>query len=72
MTQTEIAEVLELTRRTIGSYESGERAPKRAVVAAWAMATAVPVEWLETGKTPSPDGEGVSVVRHQGLEPRTR
>ncbi|WMM74274.1 helix-turn-helix transcriptional regulator [Rhodococcus pyridinivorans] len=72
LTQSEIADRLELTRRTVGSYESGERAPKRTTIAAWAMATAVPVTWLETGTAPSPDGDGAAVVRHQGLEPRTR
>ncbi|MDO1481429.1 helix-turn-helix domain-containing protein [Rhodococcus ruber] len=74
LTQTELAQILELTRRTISYLESGERPPKRTVLAGWSLATGVPIEWLETGTAPSPGGgDGAELsVRHQGLEPRTR
>ncbi len=73
LSQTEMAEAIDISRRSVGSYESGESEPKRHVVLAWAMATGVDGFWLLTGEAPDPDGPGASVlVRHQGLEPRTR
>jgi DNA-binding XRE family transcriptional regulator len=70
-TQEQFAELLEVSPSTIKRYESGSH-PKRPIIAAWAMATGTWVTWLETGITPTGDGEGDRVVRHQGLEPRTR
>ena len=73
MTQTELADQMGVSRRTIGNCETGAKVPRRPTLAAWSLATGVPLVWLETGETPSPgDGDGASVVRHQGLEPRTR
>jgi transcriptional regulator with XRE-family HTH domain len=78
----EMAEELELDRNTVGRYINGHTAPARPTLIVWAMRTGVPVEWLVNGdepqgresKNPRPsdsDG-GDSLVRHQGLEPRTR
>lgn len=76
MEQAELAEVTGLSRNTIGNYERGKVAPRRAVLISIAMATGVDLGWLETGETPAgpgtDGGDGESVVRHQGLEPRTR
>lgn len=71
--QGELAERLGVARSTVARMEQGktERA-KRPLLAAWSLATGVSLQWLETGEAPSPDGDGASVVRHQGLEPRTR
>lgn len=73
LSQGEIADAIDISRRSVSAYELGDSEPKRHVVLAWAMATGVDGFWLLTGETPDPDGPGVSVfVRHQGLEPRTR
>lgn len=71
-TQESIAKQLGISQRSVSNYESGERTPSRAIVIAWSFATGVDLHWLETGEAPSPDGDGASGVRHQGLEPRTR
>jgi transcriptional regulator with XRE-family HTH domain len=70
-TQAQLADLIEVGLSTVKRYESGT-IPKRPILAAWAMATGASVKWLETGIAPTDDGEGGSMVRHQGLEPRTR
>lgn len=70
--QAAFAELLGTSRRTVSRIESGVKVPTRAELVSWAFATGVDLNWLETGEAPSPDGDGASVVRHQGLEPRTR
>ena len=61
-TQDAFATAAGISRSTVGNYEDGStRRPIRAVVAAWAMATGVPVEWLRTGTVSvidGPDGGG--------------
>lgn len=55
----ELAELLGVSRNTVGNYESGRVTPRRPVLIAWAMATGVPIAWLENGESPSqggPDG----------------
>ena len=46
--QDDLAVILGVSRSTIGKWESGSPI-KRGQLAAWAMATGVPFEWLETG-----------------------
>ncbi len=73
MTQADMAAAIQLAPLSINRYERGLRAPKAHVLMAWAAVTGVDLTWLETGEVPSPGGDGTSVVvRHQGLEPRTR
>ena len=73
MSQSQMAEAIDVSRKSISAYEAGTTRPKRHVVLAWAMATGVDGYWLLTGEAPDPNGPGASVlVRHQGLEPRTR
>lgn len=73
LTQQQLAELMGVSRRTVVYAETGEKAPRRPTVAAWSLATGVPMVWLETGETPAGDNpDGGGVVRHQGLEPRTR
>ncbi|MFE6733411.1 helix-turn-helix domain-containing protein [Microbacterium sp. NPDC057650] len=59
--QSALAEALGVSRQTVSNYERGFTAPRRAVLLAWAMATAVDADWLLTGndETP-PTGDGVS------------
>ena len=73
MEQTDLADMTGLSRRTIGNYERGAVTPRRAGLIAVSLATGVDLGWLETGETPAGDNpDGGGVVRHQGLEPRTR
>ena len=45
--QTEIAEVMGVSVRSIRNYEAGRNTPKRPQLIAWAFATGVPLAWLE-------------------------
>lgn len=45
----DMADELGVSRNTVGNYIAGRTAPKRAVVAAWALLTGVPRDWLLTG-----------------------
>lgn len=58
MTQTQLAEVMGLSRRSVSYYESGESVPKRPQLIAWAMATGVSLTWLETGQDASRPRQG--------------
>lgn len=59
MTQREFADHIGISKNTVGNYEAGKTTRfSRPMLAAWAMATGVPIEWLETGKSPVPDGDG--------------
>lgn len=58
LSQAELAEAIEISRRSVTSYETGESEPKRHVVVAWALRTGASSEWLVTGATsPGLDGE---------------
>lgn len=57
----DMAEYLGVGRNTVSTWINGKHQPSRPALRLWALRTGVPLEWLETG-----------VVRHQGLEPRTR
>ena len=70
--QTALGQRLGVSRGTVSNAERGTVEPRRAVIMAWAMATGVPLHWIETGETPSPGGEGVSGgARPEGFEPPT-
>lgn len=57
LTQSELAERIGVSRRSITSYEAGGT-PKRPVLLSWSLATGVPVEWLLTGEAPHPHDPG--------------
>lgn len=69
--QTELAERAKIGRATISAAERGHRVPSSATLTLWAWACGVSREWLETGKAPSPGGDGAEVVRPEGFEPPT-
>jgi DNA-binding XRE family transcriptional regulator len=56
--QSELADVVGVSRNTIGNMEKGRSAPRRIIINAWALACGVPVTWLMTGKEPNPDLPG--------------
>lgn len=64
MDQGELAEAMGVSRRTVSNNESGHVKPRVIVIRAWALATGVSVEWLESGKVPEGGGpdSGLSVT----------
>lgn len=55
-----LAAKLGYSRSQLSRWMRDDGMPRPTVVAAWAMATGVPVEWLRTGEEPTtgPDGGG--------------
>lgn len=71
-TRAAVAEYVGVRPETMSRYLSGKSEAPLAVVRAIALMTGVSFQWLQTGETPSPDGDGVSnVVRPKGFEPLT-
>ena len=69
LTQTEFAEQTGLSRRTIGSIETGEKVPTTKDYNLWQMITGVPRAWLETGESsPSGDGGGKGEGPRSGVQ----
>lgn len=65
LSQTELASKIEVGRRTVVRYESARSLydVQRKTMAAWALATGVPLTWLETGAVPNrPEGPGQAVL----------
>lgn len=55
----EMADNLGVSRATVSRWMHDKGAPpRRAYIAQWAMATGVPVEWLEHGNAPQPGRPG--------------
>jgi transcriptional regulator with XRE-family HTH domain len=71
MSQSEFAEATGISRRTISrcEQETNPAAIKRPTLLAWAMATNVPLIWIQTGIVPQP-GDGASVT-HRRNAPST-
>lgn len=73
MSQQELADRAGMTRGGIVKIEGPASRPRRSSLIVISLATGVDLNWLETGETPAGDNpDGGGVVRHQGLEPRTR
>lgn len=47
--QDELANIIGVSRNTIGNSEKGRVQPRRITLNAWALACGVPVSWLITG-----------------------
>ena len=54
--QSELAERMGISRQAVGSAERGASKPRKITLNAWALATGVPVHWLETGQQNAPAG----------------
>ena len=63
MSQSEFAEATGMSRRTITRMEqaSTPEGMRKPALMAWAMATGVPLSWLQTGMVPG-SGDGGSVL----------
>lgn len=48
----QLADLIAVSRNTIGNAESGRAAPRRIMINAWALACGVPVSWILTGEHP--------------------
>lgn len=71
--QFQLAETIGASRNTISAAENGKSNPRKMLLNAWALATGVPVSWLQYGKTPAgPDGpDGGRGVRPEVFETPT-
>lgn len=52
LSQWDFADFSGISRTSVVNYESGKRTPKGLYLRAWADATGVDPEWLETGAIP--------------------
>lgn len=57
LTVAEFAEKIGVSDRTINNAEGDKRAVRKITLNAWALATGVPVDWLETGHHPEGPGD---------------
>lgn len=84
MSIEDMAETLDISRNTVGSYLAGKTVPSRLATREWAARTGVPLEWLLTGAeatmAPAPTRRRagaaglstfVDIAPRLGLEPRT-
>lgn len=61
MTTRQFATEIGVAQGTVTGAENDTRQPRRITLLAYAMRTGVPIEWIETGETPTgtdPDGGG--------------
>jgi transcriptional regulator with XRE-family HTH domain len=65
--QTELADLMSVTRSTISKCENGTGVPRRSTIKLWAMACGVPATWILTGQdTPTgPDGPNLRTEDYQ-------
>lgn len=73
--QSDLAEMLRVSRNSISNYENGKTEPSATTFVRWAAATGVTLEWLAEGirvndKTPAEAGV-LEDVRPKGFEPPT-
>lgn len=54
MSQTDLANVTSISRRSLSSYEASATTPRRPQLVVIALATGVPVAWLDKGTMPDP------------------
>lgn len=52
---TEMADYLEVSRNTVGSWINGHVTPSGQTIRLWALRTGVPYAWLRDGKDPRPN-----------------
>jgi transcriptional regulator with XRE-family HTH domain len=73
--QEELAELMGCGRTVVSNAEKGRGPTRKIVLNAWALATGVPIRWLEHGDGgwyPPEDGpDSPDVARPKGFEPPT-
>lgn len=70
--QEELAERLDIVRATVSNYERGISIPKAPMLAAWALATGVDMDWLRDGDAGLGGGPGGQVRPGAGAGPNER
>lgn len=68
--QEQLADLVGVSRGTIGNAETGRAHPRKILVNAWALACGVPSSWLQTGEVDEgPDGpnSGLRIIRPECL-----
>lgn len=69
-TQSDLADQIGISKRTIQSAENGHHAVRRITINAWSLATGVPVAWLTFGDIGAGcHGDGVCAIRDSNPEP---
>lgn len=66
LSQADLADAIDISRRSVTSYESGESTPRRHVIVAWALRTGSSSEWLVTGATPPQVADEPTVTKPSG------
>lgn len=75
MTAAEFASAIGVSERTINNGENDKRGVRKITLNAWALATGVSVEWLETGNgspMPPPPGQGTPELHRLTEQKRRR
>lgn len=66
--QEELAELIGVSRNTVGNAEKGRGKPRKITLNAWALACGVPVSWIEKGSVSArpkpPGGDDLHAGRH--------
>lgn len=57
--QTEFASRIDISRKTVGNYETGRVEARMIVLKQWALATGVDLAWLIGSGNPHGDGTGM-------------
>ena len=55
MSVKDLAAATGISEKTINNYEADRHAPRRPSLMAWALATGVPLSWIESGQSPTDD-----------------
>lgn len=64
--QIELADLIGVSRNTVGNAEKGRGDTRRIVINAWALACGVPVSWIINGGAQSPPDGGGSLLGPTG------
>lgn len=67
----EMSTYLGISKFTVSRYINGKGRVPLQTLRLWSIRTGVPLEWIQTGKTPTSDPDGGSSVGPVGLEPTT-
>jgi transcriptional regulator with XRE-family HTH domain len=66
--QKQLADLIGVSRTTIGNAETGMVKPRRITINAWALACGVPASWILTGTSSTPpDGGPLPINQPTGL-----
>lgn len=76
LSQLDLAQLIGISRTSVSNAEAGTVKPRKITVNQWALATGVPVSWLESGATPAgpsgPDGGDECARRDSNPKPSVR